>query len=664
VLLILASVTINTLFGDNGILTQAQDSKTQSKIAEVEEAANLIYNAKLIENEGGNEISLEYVTSQLQEEGYSVNSVVNDGSAITGITLSASNVSISKDGGTAEITVSYSGNSDAMQYYAVVEGKNYLITKEDGKISIAKTATEIGSSSNPATLTATSDNTSSVAVRTISGNTITLNSGGTVGSSTITVSYGTYTATCVASVVTKPTTDSVASNSTPSFSTDYGTIDIIWLSGTSTTEVSSTPNNPTSSLSGMTPVKWTETKDDNGNVTGWTEKETTSSDTDWYIYNEGTGTADNLTSKWANAKNTTSGGTSYVVWIPRYAYRITYYESQEAWQNGDEPTGYYDGYGLWNASDGSVNYKLEDGIKTVSYNGNEYIIHPAFMGIGSEDVGGGFGTDSNGIEGFWVAKYEMSRTGATSSSSGSGYDTTFLSVPNVQSARSINIGNMYTVSLSYDKNKYSHMMKNSEWGAVAFLTQSKYGRNGYEIDINNSSSYITGIGGGSTSATDSDTTYKYNTVTGAKASTTGNIYGIYDMSGGAWEYVAGYDKKGSSTYLAGSSYGVNMTKNAKDSSNNYISTKYITAYNNGTSEYSAASTLYKVSITGDATKEVRKKSSTYGWFSDYSYFVASGDPFFKRGGGCGNGSSAGVFYSSRYGGNYDGYGSFRVVLCP
>jgi hypothetical protein len=464
VLLILASVTINTLFGDNGILTQAQDSKTQSKIAEVEESANLIYNAKLIENEGGNEISLEYVTSQLQEEGYSINSVVNDGSAITGITLSDSSVSISKDGGTAEITVSYSGNSDAMQYYVVVEGKNYLITKEDGKISIAKTATEISSSSNPVTLTATSDNTSSVAVGTISGNTITLNSGGTVGSSTITVSYGTYTATCIAKTFAKPTKDSVASKTVPTFSTDYGLVDVIWLSGTSTTEVSSTPNNPTSLLSGMTPVKWTEETDDEGNVTGWTEKETTSSDTDWYSYNEGTGTADNLTSKWANAKNTTSGGTSYFVWIPRYAYRITYYESQEAWQNGDDPTGYYDGYGLWNATDGSVNYKLEDGIKTVSYNGNEYIIHPAFMGTGSEDVGGGFGTDSSGIEGFWVAKYEMSRTGATASDAGSGYRTTFLSVPNVQSARSINIGNMYTVSLSYDKNKYSHMMKNSEWG--------------------------------------------------------------------------------------------------------------------------------------------------------------------------------------------------------
>jgi hypothetical protein len=595
----------------------------------------------------------------LQAEGYSINSVVNDGNAITGISLSTNSVSISKDGGTAEITVSYLGNSDAMQYYAVVEGKNYLITKTDKGISIARTATELDNSSNSATLTATSDNTSSVAVGTINGNTITLNSGGTVGSSTITVSYGTYTATCVVSVVTKPTTDSVASNSTPTFSTDYGIVDVIWLSGTgtSTADVTSTPNIP--KLSGMTPVKWTEIKDDEGNVTGWTEKETTSSDTDWYSYNEGIGTTDNLTSKWANAKNTTSGGTSYFVWIPRYAYRITYYESQEAWQNGDDPTGYYDGYGLWNASDGSVNYKLEDGIKTVSYNGNEYIIHPAFMGIGSEDVGGGFGTDSNGIEGFWVAKYEMSRTGATSSSSGSGYDTTFLSVPNVQSYRGTKIGNMYTVSLSYDDKKESHMMKNSEWGAVAFLTQSKYGRNGHEIDINNSSTYITGNGGGAVGGSvdyKSDTTNAYNTVKGAKASTTGNIYGIYDMSGGGVEYVAGYDASSSSSNLT--SYGSSFASKGGKSS------KYATAYSNGTSEYSAASTLYKVSITGDATKEVRKKSSSNGWFSEYSYFVGSGYPFFKRGGTYASGSSAGVFYSYRDLGGNGSIGSFRVVLCP
>jgi hypothetical protein len=208
------------------------------------------------------------------------------------------------------------------------------------------------------------------------------------------------------------------------------------------------------------------------------------------------------------------------------------------------------------------------------------------------------------------------------------------------------------------------MMKNSEWGAVAFLTQSKYGRNGHEININNSATYVTGNGGGGVSVSySSGITYSYNSVKGAKASTTGNIYGIYDMSGGAKEYVATYDKKGSSTYLAGSSYGVNMTKNAK-SGENYISTKYITAYSNGTSEYSSASTLYTVSITGDATKEVMQKSTSHGWFSDTSCFVCSNRPFFTRGGSYVDGSYAGLFNSySYFGGGYTDE-SFRVVLCP
>ena len=41
----------------------------------------------------------------------------------------------------------------------------------------------------------------------------------------------------------------------------------------------------------------------------------------------------------------------------------------------------------------------------------------------------------------------------------------------------------------------SHMMKNDEWGAVAYLSKSKYGKQNEEVWINNSSSYITGSAG-------------------------------------------------------------------------------------------------------------------------------------------------------------------------
>ena len=445
------------------------------------------------------------------------------------------------------------------------------------------------------------------------------------------------------SIKVMPTETSVADAST-TFSTEYGKIDVIWLSGTENT-VSSTPNAP--NLSGMTPVSWTK----NGDT--WTEDSTASSS--YYSYEAGSENSDNTSSRWANAKN--SDG-SYFVWIPRFAYRITYYSSQSS----TEPTGYYDGWGQWRASDGKVRLALDSGIETVEYGGNKYIVHPAFCGT---SVGYDNGSWSSDISGFWVAKYEMSRNDATDSNAGSGYNTTFLSVPNVQSARSITIGNVYNVAKSYDSSKESHLMKNSEWGAVAYLTQSQYGRNGNEIDINNSTSYITGNGGGSTSASStSGAPNPYNTTTGAKASTTGNVYGVYDMSGGAWEYTAGYDKQGSSSYVEGASYGLNMTKEAKDGAN-YISTEYITAYSNGTSTYSGTK-IYDVGKVGDATKEVYKGSGNYSWApnSDYAYFVYSSSPFFIRGGFYDNGAFAGVFYSGSNTGDSNLYISFRAVLCP
>ena len=517
----------------------------------------------------------------------------------------------------------------------------------DNGVKVSRTASDISASSSSDELTASSSD-SCVTISSINGNTITLNGGASVGSSTITVSYGSHTATCSASVVVTPTETSVANaNSSTSITTNYGKVDVIWLSGTGNT-VASTPNAP--ELNGMTPVSWTKSGDT------WTEDATTQ--TTYYNYTAGTGNTDNTLSMWANAKNTTTAGDSYFVWIPRYAYRIIYYDKDYTTDTTAKIIGYYDGWGMWKAEDGSVKYKLSDEestIETVDYGGNKYIVHPAFCN-GTTD-GYGNGQWSAPLKGFWVAKYEMSQSTTDA--------TKAVSIPAVASWRSINIGKCYTTSYNYDRGKESHLMKNSEWGAVAYLTQSQYGRNGHEININNSSSYITGNGGESTSASStSEAPNPYNTTTGAKASTTGNVYGVYDMSGGAWEYTAGYDKQGSSSYVEGSSYGLNMTKEAKDGAN-YISTKYITAYSNGTSTYSGTK-IYDVGKVGDATKEVYKGSGNYSWApnSDYAYFVYSSYPFFIRGGYCGNGAVAGVFYSYYSSGYRDSDNSFRAVLCP
>ena len=104
----------------------------------------------------------------------------------------------------------------------------------------------------------------------------------------------------------------------------------------------------------------------------------------------------------------------------------------------------------------------------------EYLTHPAFT-FGS--------TELNGI---WVGKFET--TGSISSPcTDEACATASLSIkPNLSSVRNKTIS-----SMQRDDNEFgftnkvdTHIMKNTEWGAVAYLTNSKYGKNS-EVWINN-----------------------------------------------------------------------------------------------------------------------------------------------------------------------------------
>ena len=283
---------------------------------------------------------------------------------------------------------------------------------------------------------------------------------------------------------------------------------------------------------------------------------------------------------------------------------------------------------------GNVKYELDAGIETVENNGKTYIVHPAFMNdTESTYAHGGWTGDLAGI---WVGKYETS---------GSGSDMKI--VPNADSITDQTIGTFYNYGYNYDRTKESHLMKNSEWGAVAYLTHSQYGRNGNEIYINNDRD-TTGNSGGSVGASSDGPKYEYNTPEGQKASSTGNIYGIYDLSGGCWEYVAAFDNASNAL-----SYGNTFA------STNGQSTKYKTAYTNGT-DTNSGEKIYEIGKTGDATKEVYSGSGN--WNNDYSYVVCSSSPFFRRGGDYSISSDAGVFYSHIYDGNFTTYHSFRIVL--
>ena len=183
------------------------------------------------------------------------------------------------------------------------------------------------------------------------------------------------------------------------------------------------------------------------------------------------------------------------------------------------------------------------------------------------------------------------------------------------------------------------MMKNDEWGAVAYLSKSKYGKNA-EVDINSDSSYYTGGGSGNAY------------VTNVGQSTTGTVHGVYDMSGGAWEYVAAYVNNGNSNLT---NYGSSLVNGESKTKNVYSKGSSDSRDNN----YSANSGKY-----GDAVYETSANGNTGNgsWYGDYSYFPNASNPFFKRGGYCDNGTNAGVFSFLDSDGGSSSYNSFRPVL--
>ena len=260
-----------------------------------------------------------------------------------------------------------------------------------------------------------------------------------------------------------------------------------------------------------------------------------------------------------------------------------------------------------------------------------------------------FGTKQ--LSGFWYAKFETSHTTLASSTTGNNLGCTnetcsnangIIIKPNVKSLRYNNVSNFFYASRSMEQTGNSfgfvssevdtHMSKNNEWGAVAYLTQSIYGRctsntTCTEVGINNNGSYITGYGAPAGSSS-SITNGTYDTGLGKDASTTKNIYGIYDMSGGAYEYVMGVYNK---------TIGYSGFSSLPD-------TKY---YNNYTGS----------SYTGHALTE------TENWYRASADFVVSSYPWFKRGGFY-NGSpgAVGVFYFYLSDGNSNGGYSSHLVI--
>ena len=322
--------------------------------------------------------------------------------------------------------------------------------------------------------------------------------------------------------------------------------------------------------SGMIPIKH--------NGTDWVV--CSKDDPEWYNYDD--------TKKWANIM--LSDGTykegkvqegqivkenelgSMYVWIPRYAYKIA----------GEKNIEVNFLKGNTNKDKNNKEYTTNESVDTKT----TAIVHPAFS------LGGGQ------LSGIWVAKFEASGTNKDGQAVGNGSSTSGAeqykpdettiakSLPNKISWRYITIGESQKRSIDIagsQKEKYgienanSHLIRNSEWGAVAYLCYSQYGNvpkiNGAGIlSSNNIYWYNMYTGQGPKGANDegwynrTDDTHNYNTQNGMLASTTGNVTGIYDMNGGAWERVAAYLDNGNvnlTNYGKSADGGVKYFENGK-----------------------------------------------------------------------------------------------------
>ncbi len=511
-------------------------------------------------------------------------------------------------------------------------------------------------------------------------------------------------------------------------------------------------------LTGMTPIKFEmPTATAMGTVV-----QTTAKDTDWYEY--GTTydeTNDTTTKRWANAQ--TEDGSMWV-WIPRFAYKITGETIDVKFLIGTSDN-YYDEEGnIQTAQRQKTAEEIIDSTK-------EYTVHPAFTNESSINYANG-GWDKE-LTGIWVAKFaagyasgnnsapvkssnenysqstgwvEATERGADDKQSGGmdarnwldgvyGSTTTSIKYPTFQGTtyamNYINHSDSYKIAraLTDDGNIYglssntanSHLMKNSEWGAVAYLSKSQYGQNDEEIKVNNANllsgnrkrtstsgksgvdsvygitgctsnetsegsitTTIEAINGVSENTANANGIYVWNQKTGQNASTTGTIYGIYDISGCVWERTADFISNGHE-YL--SEYGkslldetkVNYTidENTKTvTANTGASTKHVTIYPYSSPESSNIDTASQnnfknnTKIYGDAVRETTSANagtsnsgwSTSSWNSDASCFPALFGPAFKRGGCLWDNSAAGAFAFISVDGASNFHYGFRAVL--
>ena len=344
----------------------------------------------------------------------------------------------------------------------------------------------------------------------------------------------------------------------------------------------------------------------------------------------------------------------YWVYIPRYRYKVLRY-------SGSDPA--------VPAQNFTIEFENKQSTKATPTANGTWATHPAFT-FGNKEL--------NGI---WFAKFET--TGDVSnptvlpnslhlSGNYSGINNRIGGFYSV--AKSLGVDDPQNVggdSVSSPQNSHhlaklsSHMVNSNDWGAATYLSASKYGAGYNGVQINsqaqgrgsswsttgcgpqasgNTSTYSDGGTLGTQSAcSSSDPQRAYNGTLGQLASTTNNPTGIYDMSGGAWEYTAG-------------TYTTNLNESGVSSEyGDYFGTKahppYVNTYNFG-----APNGCTFATCGGQALYE------TFGWNGQRTDTLDSKWVWFSRGTRAGYGSSAGVFALYSYNGYTYNYSAFRVAL--
>ena len=364
---------------------------------------------------------------------------------------------------------------------------------------------------------------------------------------------------------------------------------------------------------------------------------------------------------------------SYFVWIPRYRYQI--------FDDGDYPTR----TGIINAEQQiEIIFENKDTVVSDGLTVGNWLTHPAFTAF-----------NSNGM---WVGKFETGYDGAmnTIEAEQNVNDSSKIIVkPNIYSWRGIQIANAFYSSYDYQRNLDSHMMKNTEWGAVAYLGHSVYG-SATSVRLNNNSDYITGYQANNEptcgyTATNEECNRYCNDGScnlaypnSVLSSTTGNISGIYDMSGGAWDYVMGVMMNEEGIPFSGRNSLDNSGFNGPFSCINCAGdmsglTELTTGYEWPASKYydiysySQTAQALKRRILGDATGEmgpfetvnsqsqIRNISS---WYKNRGEFVWKDNPWFVRGAHYTSGTEAGIFaFGYKYNEAFR-WNTFRLVLTP